>query len=122
MVRNIDLEDDDIKVGLLDSNHSFTATDDLWSDVSANQISGAGYTSGGQTISGGVVTQGSTTKWDANDVSWSGATFTTSHAVIYNNSFASKALVASIDFGGQQEVTDGTFTIEWDDNGIITIS
>ena len=122
MRKNVDLENGQIKVGLMTSGHAFTDTDNYWADVSGNQISGAGYTSGGQTLSGANVLKGSTTKWDADNISWSGATFTTYHGVIYDTSPAANDLIASIDFGGAQEVSDGTFTIEWDADGIITIS
>ena len=49
------------------------------------------------------------------------ATFTAYHAVIYDTS-VSNDLIASIDFGGAKAVVAGTFTIQWDAAGIITLA
>jgi len=122
MNKEVDLEADTIKVALLDDNHSFTATDNTWSDVSANEISGTGYTAGGETLASKAVTQGATTKFDADDVSWTSASFTAYHAVIYDDSLVGDDLICSIDFGGAKTVSNGTFTIQWDASGIITLS
>lgn len=119
--KEVDMEADTLKVALLDSSHSFTATNTVWTDVSANQISGTGYTSGGATLANGAVTEAATTKFDADDVSWTSGSFTTAHAVIYDST-VSDNLIASIDFGGDQTVASGTFTIQWDADGIITLS
>ena len=118
MNKEIDLEADTIKVALLDSNHAFNVAHESWAEVSANEISGAGYTADGATLAGKAVTQAATTKWDATNVSWSEATFSAYHAVLY----AVAGLIASIDFGGEQAIADGTFAIEWDAAGIITLS
>lgn len=121
MNKVVDLEADVIKVMLLTGTHSFTATNDVIGDVSANQISGTGYTAGGETLAGKAVTQAATTKWDATDEAWTSATFTAAHAVIYDST-ASDNLIASIDFGGDQSVSSGTFTIQWHADGIITLA
>lgn len=121
MNKELDLEADTIKVALLDSNHSFTATDNTWSQIVSNQISGTGYTSGGATLSNKAVTQGATTKWDADDVSWSSASFTAAFAVIYDDSTGTDDLIACYDLGGNQTVSTGTFTIQHAAAGIITL-
>lgn len=122
MNKETDLEGDTIKVALLNNSHSFTATNNTWSDVSANEISGTGYTTGGAALASKAVTQASTTKWDAADVSWSSASFTAYHAVIYDDTMTNDDLICSIDFGGAQTVSSATFTIQWDSNGIITLA
>jgi len=125
MNKEVDLEADTIKVALLDNNHSFNADDNTWSDVSANEISGTGYTAGGEELANKSVTQDDTNDkavFDADDVSWTSATFTAYHAVIYDVTLASDDLICSIDFGGAKSVSNGTFTIQWDSNGIITLS
>lgn len=119
MKKNVDLVNDTIKVMLLDSNHSYSATDNTKSDVDSNEISGTGYTAGGKSLSNKSVTQGATTKWDADNVEWSSATFSASHAVIYDSN---NDLILSIDFGGSQSVDGGTFRIEWHSDGIVTLS
>lgn len=118
----VDMEADTLKVMLLDSNHSFTATNNVIGDVSANEISGTGYTAGGATLANGAVTQAATTKFDADDTSWTTATFTANHAVIYDDTVGTDDLIASYDFGGAQAVSAGTFTISWHADGIITIT
>jgi len=120
MNKNRDMINDDFKVALMDDNHAFNDTHINFSDVSGNEISGTGYTAGGETLSNKSVTKGSTTKWDADDVSWTDADFSAYHAVIYASS--SGNLIASIDFGGEQTVSNGEFKIEWDADGIITLS
>jgi len=122
MNKEVDLEADTIKVALLDDSHSFTATHNTWSEVSANEISGTGYTSGGEELSNKSVTQGATTKWDADDVQWSSASFTAYHAVLYDDTLTGDDLICSIDFDGAQTVTNSTFTIQWDAAGIITLT
>jgi len=122
MNKEVDLEADTIKVGLLTSSHSFTATHNVWTDVYANQISGTGYTSGGATLGNKAVTQAATTKFDADDTSWTTATFTAAHAVIWDDSEATDDLICSIDFGGNQTVAAGTFKIQYHTDGIITLA
>lgn len=122
MNKEVDLEADTIKCALLSGSHSFTATHNTWSQVSANQITGTGYTAGGATLAGKGVTQAATTKWDATDVEWTTATFTTAHAVIYDDTLANDDLICSIDFGGDQTVTAAKFSIVWNAAGIITLA
>jgi hypothetical protein len=117
----VDMEADTVNVMLLSGGHSFTATHNLYNQVTANQISGTGYTSGGVALASKTVTQAATTKWDATDSEWTSATFTAAHAVIYDVT-ATNNLVASIDFGGDQSVSSGTFTIQWHADGIITLA
>lgn len=122
MNKEVDLEGDNIRIALMDTNHTPTATDDVWADVSANEISGTGYTANGELLAGKAVTQGATTKWDADNVSWADAIFSAFHAVIYDDSLVGDDLIASIDFGGEIAINDGTFSIVFDAAGIITLS
>lgn len=118
---NLAASGDTIKVGLLNNSHSFSATDTTWSSVSANEISGTGYTAGGATLAGQTVTAGTSCKFDANDTAWTTATFTAYHAVLYDVTNTS-SLIASFDFSGAQSVSAGTFTITWASGGIIYLS
>lgn len=125
MIKTYDLVADDIKVALMTNLHSFNPDHNVWADVSANEIAGTGYTAGGQSLTNKTVSQDNTNDkgvFDANDVSWTGATLIAYHAVCYDNTPATKPLVFSIDFGGAQQVTNGTFTITWNANGIINIT
>jgi hypothetical protein len=123
MNKEVDLEADTIKVALMNVSHAFTATHNTWSQVSANELStGGGYTSPGQDLAGKAVTQAATTDWDGTDSQWTSATFSAYHAVLYDDSLAGDDLICSIDFGGEQQVTGGTFTIQWNGSGIITLA
>lgn len=116
-----------IKVMLMNNSHVFTDTHDVKGDVSANEISGTGYTSGGETLGSATVTTDDTDDegvFDAADTSWATATFTAYHAVIYNDTVSSpvKPLLCSIDFGGAVTATGATFTITWNAEGIINLN
>jgi hypothetical protein len=122
MEKALDLGDegDTIKVALYDGSHAFTATDTVY--TATNELATEnGYTRDDKTLTGQAVTAGATTKWDANDVAWTSATFTAYHAVIYDST-DTKSLICSIDFGGAKTVAAGTFTISWNVAGIITLA
>lgn len=125
---SIDLENNVIKVALLNNSHVFNpdSTSSLqWSDVSSNEVSGTGYTSGGQALSNQsvVVDNGDDEGvFDADDVVWPSSTITASHAVIYDDTTATKYLIASIDFGQSTSSTNGNFQIQWDAEGIINLN
>jgi len=122
MNKEVDLEADTIKVILLDDSHTFAAANTVLTDISGNELPTAGgYTAGGATLASKSVTEGVTTKWDADDTAWTDATFTAYHAAIYDDD-VSDNLICSIAFGGAKSVTAGTFTIQWDANGIISLA
>lgn len=74
---------------------------------------GSGYTTGGNTLTSVTpVADGTTAVCDFADTTWSSATFTTSGAIIYNSS-ASNAACAVLNFGGDQQVSSGDFTIQF---------
>lgn len=123
MNKIVDLEADSIKVILLDNSHAFTATHNVIGDVDANELATAGgYTQKTKALANGAVTQAATTKFDADDTAWTSATFSAYHAVLYDDTVGTDDLILSIDFGGVQTVTGGTFTIQWDAAGIITLA
>ena len=120
-----DLEDDspsdEIKIALMDDNHVFNATDNMWAQVSGNELAAAGnYIAGGEALENQSITQLATTKFDANNTTWSNATFSAYHAVIYNAT--TLELVASIDFGGVKDPSGVDFTIQWNASGIMTLA
>ena len=120
--KEVDMEADTIKLILLTSSHSFTATHNTYSQVSANEVSnGSGYTTGGFALSNKAVTQGATTKWDADDLSISGLTKAFNHAVLYDDTTASDDLIASLDLGAQS-VTSATVNFVFNAAGIITLT
>lgn len=124
MAGEMDLEDDAlIKVMLMKQAHEFVATHNVIGDVSDEEIAATGgYSAGGKTLAGKSITQAAATKWAATDVEWAAATFSTWHAVIYNDTHATDDLICSFDFGGEKVVSAGTFKIHWHVNGIITLA
>jgi hypothetical protein len=118
----VDLDGHQFKVALMNQTHSFSAANTIWANVSANEITGTGYTAGGLAFTSGQITwtaSGTTMKWDIPDASWATASFTAYHAVIYDDDHASDALMCSVDFGGAQTVSAGTFTIQWNSAGVL---
>tara|TARA_R110002012_G_scaffold252045_1_gene430116 strand:+ start:335 stop:751 length:417 start_codon:yes stop_codon:yes gene_type:complete len=104
-----DLVADTIKVALFTSSASLGAGTTAYS--TSNEISGTGYTAGGEALSNKVVTTtGTTAYFDSDDPTWSGASFTARGALIYNDTNGDKA-IAVLDFGGDFTVSGGTFKI-----------
>ena len=123
MNKVVDMEADVIKVALMDNVHAFTTTHNQWSEVSANELAATGgYVATGTPLSGKAVTQGATTKFDADDAVWTSATFTAYHAVLYDDTLTNDDLICSFDFGAAKEVAAGTFTIQWHADGILTLA
>ena len=121
--KETDYEADVIEVALMATEHSAsTVTNNVWADVSANEMTGTGYTAGGTALTTKAVTQDDTTKFDADDTSWTDATFSAYYAVLYDDTVATDDLICSFDFGGEKTVSAGTFTIVWSADGILTLA
>lgn len=104
-----DLETDTIKMAL------FSSTADLGADTTVytttGEISGTGYTAGGNILTGvTVLTSGTTAYVDFADSAWNPAGFTARGALIYNASKSNKA-IAVLDFGSDKTATT-TFTVQ----------
>jgi len=121
----IDLSGDTFKVILLDNTYSFDADHNTYADVSAKELPTAGgYTAGGVTLGSPTVTEDDANDkavFDGADVEWTSASFTTHYAVIYNST-VSDHLICCIDFGADKTVASGTFKIQWNADGIITLA
>ena len=103
-----------IKLALYTAN-PYTTASTQYTTGSANQVSGTGYTTGGNTLSNPVVANQSnvaTLTFDA--ISWTSATFGAAYGVIYNDDKSDK-LVVVLDFGGTKTATNGDFTIVFPD-------
>ena len=102
-----DLSTDTVKIAL------YTASADLNADTtvysSTNEVSGTGYTAGGQAMTGVAISSSSYTAYvNWNNSSWSAA-LTARCALIYNASKGNKS-IAVLDFGSDKTSTT-TFTI-----------
>ena len=103
------LATDTIKIALYTSSASLGATTTAYS--SSNEVSGTGYTATGVTLtSAAVSTTGTTAHFDADDPTWTSASFTANGALIYNDTNSDKA-IAVLAFGGDFTVAGGTFKI-----------
>ena len=97
------------KIALYTSAATLNASTTAYS--ATNEISGTGYSAGGNTLTNVTPTTSGTTAFcDFNDTSWTTATITARGALIYNSSASNKA-AAVLDFGSDQTSTAGTFTI-----------
>lgn len=124
---SIDLDTDTIKVALVTS--SYTPDQDTHEDFAdiTNEVSGTGYTAGGQALANKSVSKDNTDNegvFDADDVTWSSSTITARGAVVYKDTGtpATSWLVAYYDFGSDKTSTSGDFTIQWGAEGIVNLT
>jgi hypothetical protein len=100
---------DTFKIALYTSSATLGASTTAYS--ATNEVSGTGYSAGGNTLTTVAPTSSGTTAFtDFNDTTWSTATITAAGALIYNDTQGDKA-VAVLDFGGDKTSTAGDFTI-----------
>lgn len=116
---------DTIKVALLDNTHTPSqSTHDNLDDVSADEVTGTGYSSGGATLgTKASAVSAHVASLDAADTSWTSSTITARYAVIYKSTGTASTshLIGLVDFGADVSTTNGTFSIVWDAAGIVTI-
>lgn len=104
-----DLDTDTIKIALFTSSATLGASTTAYSTT--NEVVGAGYTAGGNTLAGATISlSGSTAIVDFTDTTWSSATITARGALIYNSSKADRA-IAVLDFSTDKSSTSGDFTV-----------
>jgi len=127
--KEIDFDSDTIKVALL--TNAYTPDQDAhnyFDDVVAHEVTGTGYTAGGNTLANKTNTYDSATnviKLDADDTTWASSTITARYAVIYDATPATNAtrpLIGYVDFGSDQSSSNGNFTITWDSTGIVRVT
>jgi len=101
---------DTFKIALFTSSATLDATTTAYSVT--NEVSGTGYTAGGNTLSISQVPQASSTTaiLDFDNTTWSAATITANGALIYNSTNSDTA-VAVLAFGGDKTSTAGDFTV-----------
>lgn len=97
------------KIALYTSSATLGASTTAYS--ATNEVSGTGYTAGGNTLTNVTpTTSGTTALTDFADTTWSTATITARGALIYNSTNANRAVVI-LDFGSDKVSTAGDFTI-----------
>lgn len=124
---NIDWANDTIKIALVTSSYSPDKDADENFDDVTNEVAGTGYTAGGGTLANTTVTVDDTNdlaKLDADDETWSSATITARGAVIYKDTGvdSTSPLVCYLDFTEDKVASEGDFTVQFNADGILTLS
>jgi len=106
---------DTYKIALYNGNADINAATTVY--TTTNEITGTGYTAGGNTLtisvsptSGTNQSAVATAYISFENTSWTNATFTCRAALIYNSTQGNKS-VAVLDFGSDKTVANDTFTI-----------
>jgi len=99
---------------------------DFWSDLESNEVSGTGYTAGGETLTGTELTISTgVLTYDATDVAWTSSTIPDAMAAVgyFDRGGATTAdeLMFLSDFVSAASSSSGTFTIQWSGTGIFTV-
>ena len=112
------------KIALYTSSADWSASTTAYSTT--NEISGTGYTAGGNTltIASNSTTSGTTAFVDFSDTSWTSSSITARGALIYKSGGTDPS-IAVLDFGEDKSSVSGTFTVTFPtadaDNAIIRI-
>ena len=103
----------------------FTA-DDFRNDVTANEVSGTGYTAGGATLTSTEITLASgVLTYDAADSSWTTSTISSAMAAVgyfaRGGADTADELMFLSDFVTAVSTTAGTLLVQWSASGIFTV-
>ena len=122
--RRVDWVTDDVRATLHTVTYSFAQdSDDFFNDATNELSTAGGYTAGGAALgtkSIGVATTLQTQLIAAN-TQWTSASFTARQCVIMVNTACASStdpLLMNINFGADQTVSSGTFTIAWAADGV----
>jgi hypothetical protein len=122
----LDLDLETHKVALFTNSVSPSFSSDTAYGVSpwdANEVSGTGYTAGGNVLTGTAVSDVSgTLKWDGDDVSWTSSTITNAKgALIYADALAGNNAIMLVNLGADYSTSAGTLLVSWNASGILNI-
>lgn len=124
--KQINLNSDTFNVMLLGSGYTPLDSHRYQSDISSNEISGTGYTAGGQALTGVSVSYTSDTlTFAATNLSWTSSTITAWYAAIVDvtpGSSSTNPLIGYVSFGQAESDTNGTFEINWNAAGIFQVA
>lgn len=119
--------DDFVAVLLADTYTPNTSSHETYSNVSTHEITGTGYTTGGEAVTLTVSAVGPVvTITPSVDPEWTAATFSAKYAVLIQKAGVSLAgtdlLIGYVDLdegGGEVSISSGTLKINWSTTGII---
>lgn len=124
---SIDWDTDTIKVSLHTSTYSPDVDNDVFFSDTSNELSGGGYTSGGNTLDNCAVTQDNTNDraiYDADDETFAAFTGTFRYLVVYKDTgvAATSPLICVIDLGSDETITNGSYDITWSAGGVFNLN
>lgn len=131
MKGDIDLNDDSFRMVLVGGGYTPDQSADVaWSAISANEVSGTGYTASGKAVTPTVTRSGLAVTLDCDDQSWPSSTITATYAVIVRDADANGALAAGdlpicfceLEDGGSVSTTNGTLSVTINAAGVYTIT
>lgn len=126
--KELDLDSDTIKVMLCTSSYVPNQDTHQYKSSITNEVTGTGYTAGGNTLTSTVVAYTTGTNvlnFDAADTVWATSTITARYAVVYDSTpgtDATRPLICYVDFGADVISSGGNFTIAWDALGIVSVT
>jgi hypothetical protein len=116
-----------LKVAMItDSATPDFTTHDFWNDLEANEVTGTGYTAGGNLLTGTEVTlAGGVLTYDAADPAWPSSTISNAMAGVgyfdRGGPTTADELLFLLDFVTAAGSSGGTFTIQLNPAGIYTL-
>jgi len=115
------------KMGLIDNSAAPAATQatPTWSDFSANEVSGTGYSAGGEAVTVSISEVGGVATVDFSIVTFaynSAGPEDAYYGIIYNDTAAGKNAVASIDLGGPKSMRVGDLTVDANASGLFKLT
>jgi hypothetical protein len=120
----IDLDSHTFKAVLLKNAHTPAKdTHDLLADITADEIGGTGYVTGGWALTGVTVTRATVTvKFDAADLSTPALANDFRYIAIYDDTHADDALLCLVDPGELKSPGGLVVILAWHANGICTLT
>jgi len=112
LTSSMNLSTDVVKCALIDISSYSQATDTVLADVT--QVTGTGYTAGGQTVTSIVTAADTTNHWTTIVITpavWTGSTTISATGAVCYDSTASNRIIAIDDFGATVASSGGTYTV-----------
>jgi hypothetical protein len=114
----VDFGADDFKAMLTTSGYTPNVDTHVFLAAVTNEITGTGYTAGGQALTGLGISYDATNHWAviaADPLVWATATFTARRLIVYKDtgSSATSLLVGYIDYGVDQSPVSEDFTVNF---------
>jgi len=114
-----------IKAAILDNGYTPDKDDNVFSDVSVNEVSGTGYTAGGATLANISIAQDDANDkaWiDCDNLTWSEVTFTNGRYLVLYDTSASNNILSIYDFGADKSPAGDDFQVNVNALGLLSFS